>query len=569
MANVGKLAQEILEKFDDDIARLLASGKAEEAAAKKLERARVYKGLAKEAEEMPSSFSREAAEPKTLQEAIQNSDTIKPTLATGDSPETFSKNYPDPFESDFSVGGKTKKDLSQFNAELDPTGGRSVSSPVETPTPLNDSTSPMSLMDRLKANKGKLAVGAGAAGLGGYALMQPEGPEQAPGAAMKVSETEPGAAPPASRGGLSASASTSVRGNEIPKRMFGNPGSVDSLLGKLSKVKAEPVDGSFAADIAGADRDKAGAGLKREEGRDAIEKGQFFDILGRSLTQIGAAAQGLQSNVDLSNIAQKSSVDWESRRKELQDDYDRRIAEADKRVANATRGQEKAEAKAEGNALERRKIMTEDYFDKWKAYRDEILQTQRLASEYQKAVDTKGRTAAGASLKDIEKKLGKEEQRQTQRRLFDTQVDALKAAQGTDKWDEELQKTKAAFMKLNTDIEEADAKFAPKIPNGFWENMTGEASLPDLDAIKKYNRGQLQLGDTLVKQYQNVLGSGTLEGEIPAEGTARPSANSTVEKAPSKIAMRHIATGKVKEYDSNDPKLKAILANPAFERETK
>lgn len=492
MASLSKVAQEILEKFDDDIASLVASGKTAEAATKRAERAKLYKQFQGSADEISAGpmggVEPSTTEPKTLAEAI--------SLNT----EEFQRP---------AMGS----DMFNSQTDLSAAAGRSVPSPVEAPTPASvEGQGPVTLLDRLSANKGKVGLGLAGAGAAGAALMS--GPDAPPApSSTTVTETEPGIAPTA-RAGAGSSLAASVKGRDIPDRMFRSPGSVENFMGRLSRVTADPIDGSFADEVAAGGRDKAGAELRREDERNTNDMGQLFDILGRSLVQIGAAQQGMRSGTDMSGIAQKSAIDWEARRKEISQDYDRRIAEADKRIDRATRGAERAEAKAEGNALERRKILTEDYFSKWKAYRDEILQSQRLANEIEKKIAAKDEKSANAGLKAVQQKLAKEEKRQTGRRLLDTQIDSLKAAQGTSDWDKELAKTRELFAKLNTDVEAGDRAFAPALPDGFWENMTGEKSLPDVDALKQYNRGQIKLGEGLVNQYHSILGSGQLTGEV-------------------------------------------------------
>lgn len=518
MASLSKVAQELFEK-------LIASGKTEREALQELER----RGLAASSNlllpegrnviEMPgtaviggvktdasnieapakimSTRGQPEPEPKTLQQAINlNTDEFQ-------RPTDINSGI---FNRELDVSNQAF-DSYQQSHRFRP-GVESVSSPIETPTSTTSAPSPITLMDQLRNNKGKVGLGVAGAGLAGAAMLSGPNAPTVPSEPVTVTETEPGVAPPMARTG----ATSKVTSREVPDRMFKAPGNIESLMKRLEGERAKPIDGKFAADVESAELSKQGAEGLRDAARERNDMGQLFDILGRSLVQIGAAQQGMRSGADMSGIAQKSAFDWEGRRKEITQDYDRRIAEADKKIGQATRGMDKAEAKAESAALERRKILTEDYFDKWKAYRDEVLQSQRLAT----TLATKTEKEAAADLKSVQQKLGKEEARQTARRQLDVQIDTLKAAQGTSNWDKELARTKELFAKLNTDVEAGDRAFAPALPSGFWENLTGGASMPDVDAIKKYNRGQIQLGDTLVKQYQSMLGSGQVTGEIPA-----------------------------------------------------
>lgn len=83
----------------------------------------------------------------------------------------------------------------------------------------------------------------------------------------------------------------------------------------VTKAGAETLKGKLAE-----------AETKREEARGRADVGQLAETLGKSFAQIGAAQAGLKSGVDLSQaVAKAPGVDWESRRKEIQDDYQLRL----------------------------------------------------------------------------------------------------------------------------------------------------------------------------------------------------------------------------------------------------
>lgn len=68
----------------------------------------------------------------------------------------------------------------------------------------------------------------------------------------------------------------------------------------------------------------------REEARKRADIGQLAEMVGRSLTQIGAAQQGMRTGVDLSGVAQGKGIDWEARRAEIAKDYETELASVSK-----------------------------------------------------------------------------------------------------------------------------------------------------------------------------------------------------------------------------------------------
>ena len=111
----------------------------------------------------------------------------------------------------------------------------------------------------------------------------------------------------------------------------------------------------------------AQAETTRKEARERADIGQAAEMFGKALTQYGAARAGMKSGRDLSQaVAGTPGVDWEARRKEIQEDYklrqtdvenERRLLET-KAEALEKRGQyeDSKSARKEAMGLEKQKF---------------------------------------------------------------------------------------------------------------------------------------------------------------------------------------------------------------------
>ena len=68
----------------------------------------------------------------------------------------------------------------------------------------------------------------------------------------------------------------------------------------------------------------------RGEERKRADIGQVAEMVGKSLSQIGAAQQGMKAGVDLSGVGQAKGIDWTARRAEIADDYKTELASISK-----------------------------------------------------------------------------------------------------------------------------------------------------------------------------------------------------------------------------------------------
>ena len=132
-------------------------------------------------------------------------------------------------------------------------------------------------------------------------------------------------------------------------------------------------------------REKEAASKEREESMRRADVGELASLIGRSLTQIGAAAQGMKTGVDMSGVGQQALVDWEKKRDRIDATYQTKLASISKEREQLLQQQQDA-LKAENDAafLELKK----------KEYKLAERETDAKIAKY-KADIAAGREAAG------------------------------------------------------------------------------------------------------------------------------------------------------------------------------
>lgn len=96
-------------------------------------------------------------------------------------------------------------------------------------------------------------------------------------------------------------------------------------------------------------KEREAAGKEREEAMKRTEFGELASLVGRSLAQIGAAAQGMRTGVDLSGVGQQALVDWEKKRDRIDSTYQTKLASIAKEREQLLQ-QEQDAIKAENDA---------------------------------------------------------------------------------------------------------------------------------------------------------------------------------------------------------------------------
>lgn len=103
------------------------------------------------------------------------------------------------------------------------------------------------------------------------------------------------------------------------------------------------IQATLQEQLAGLEARRQEAKSERDAKRKRADWGELASIIGRSLAQIGAAAQGLKSGVDLSNAVGPAIIDWEKQRDRIDNDYAQEIKELEGQSREATRLAERAE----------------------------------------------------------------------------------------------------------------------------------------------------------------------------------------------------------------------------------
>jgi hypothetical protein len=114
---------------------------------------------------------------------------------------------------------------------------------------------------------------------------------------------------------------------------------------------AEVSPSPYEREVASLREERATAKEEQRTEMDRLAKGELASLIGRSLTQIGAAATGMQKGIDMSGVAQKELVDWDKRRAVILSQYEQRVKELEGDRARLERAKERTEDKEERAAI--------------------------------------------------------------------------------------------------------------------------------------------------------------------------------------------------------------------------
>ena len=121
----------------------------------------------------------------------------------------------------------------------------------------------------------------------------------------------------------------------------------------MAPSPTEPTPSPYEQSMAELKGERATAKAERDADLRRAEIGELASIIGQSLTQIGAAASGMRSGVDMSGIAQKALVDWDKRKDQVMNLYKQNVAELDGQQAKLERAKERADDKVEKEAYQK------------------------------------------------------------------------------------------------------------------------------------------------------------------------------------------------------------------------
>lgn len=157
--------------------------------------------------------------------------------------------------------------------------------------------------------------------------------------------------------------------------------------------EAAPAPLSLAERIKGIESKRTEAKALREEQRKRADWGELASIVGRALTQIGAAQQGLKTGVDMSNVLGPALVDWDKKRDRIDDDYKQEIAELSAEQREITRLAEREEDKAAKKDYQEKQAELEKQKIAAMTEREKIKQAGKLASDNLRALATQNTAA--------------------------------------------------------------------------------------------------------------------------------------------------------------------------------
>jgi len=224
--------------------------------------------------------------------------------------------------------------------------------------------------------------------------------------------------------------------------------------GTTSVTEQAPAVAKLSAEDTLMERLKRAEETKKEE-RQRTDIGQLASMVGRSLAQIGAAQAGMKSGVDMSGVAQKELVDWEARRKQINDDYATELA---------------------GISKEREQLLARE-----KEARDAENDRQMLAIRKQELRNEQRKTDAFITKQEEEIKIA----RAAAGKPDNKQVEAIreKEAANFDKLNEKQAKVVTANAEINSALDEADklTTAGNSIAAGFADRTAITAYLKQLD----------------------------------------------------------------------------------------
>jgi len=151
---------------------------------------------------------------------------------------------------------------------------------------------------------------------------------------------------------------------------------------------------------------------ERDEAMRRADIGELASLVGRSLAQIGAAAQGMRTGVDMSGVAQKAMVDWDRKREQILSSYDSSIKDISRQqeslLRQAEREEDREDKKAYQNSveiLERSKMAQQERLKKMEIELEKQRKIFDAAEKGDKKVLEFQQKAANANVRRIQKDL--------------------------------------------------------------------------------------------------------------------------------------------------------------------
>lgn len=416
---------------------------------------------------------------------------------------------------DLRAAGKTEEAEKKALQKADLEARQSTEAPEEAA-----STSPVTLIDRLKRNKGKAALAGTALAGGGLSLLPDEAEEPAapPEGDRQMAALASPASPTEEKRTLKEALASTL---STPSPRAPKPESLDQLLSTLESKR--PTSQTFDPSAFEAERGAAEATFKEDRAR--ADRMALADRLGRAAVQIGAGMQGLKTGADLSGI-RGEPLDigrYDTRAKE---DRQAALADVARREAEAKGALEASASREEKAAEETRNILAKDYFNRYQAYKEAQLEAQRAAKELQLlSAKTEGKEES-AEAKTKQKQIAAEAKAYAKKtadmRKLDEVLEDMAFAQ--EKGDRKgLQKAQeqaeALFSNLYTNVEDREKYFKGTKPAGVWEKLTGGTSKIDVGSIRQYNKQNLGQAQRTLDTYNEALQTGTVAEAPEAETT--------------------------------------------------
>jgi len=151
---------------------------------------------------------------------------------------------------------------------------------------------------------------------------------------------------------------------------------------------------------------------ERDEAMRRADVGELASLVGRSLAQIGAAAQGMRTGVDMSGVAQKAMVDWDRKREQILSSYDSSIKDISRQQESLLRQAEREEDREDkkayqdrAEALERSKMAQQERLKKMEMELEKQRKIFDAAEKGDKKVLEFQQKTANANVRRIQKDL--------------------------------------------------------------------------------------------------------------------------------------------------------------------
>lgn len=164
--------------------------------------------------------------------------------------------------------------------------------------------------------------------------------------------------------------------------------------------------------MTGLGKEREAAKAERDEAMRRADVGELASLVGRSLAQIGAAAQGMRTGVDMSGVAQKAMVDWDRKREQILSSYDSSIKDISRQQESLLRQAEREEDREDkkayqdrAEALERDKMAQQERLKKMEMELEKQRKIFDAAEKGDKKVLEFQQKAANANVRRIQKDL--------------------------------------------------------------------------------------------------------------------------------------------------------------------